>query len=40
MGCGLMALEYFKTIFVIFKEGKIKAGVDTKDQDLSKLETM
>ena len=40
MGCGLMALEYFKTIFVLFKEGKIKAGVDTKDQDLSKLETM
>lgn len=43
VGCALMSIEYFKTIFVLFKEGK--KGIssdknDTKLEDLEKLETM
>ena len=40
IGCGLMAVEYFKTIFVLFRKGKIKEKDDIEMEDLDKLETM
>lgn len=40
VGCALMAVEYFKTIFVLFKESKNEDAGSDEDQDLSKLETM
>ena len=35
-----MAVEYFKTIFVLFRKGKIKEKDDIEMEDLDKLETM
>ena len=43
VGCGLMALEYFKTIFSLFRQGKAGATASKDDiaiEDLDKLETM
>lgn len=42
VGCALMAIEYFKTIFVLFRERNegIAGKEDTAVEDLDKLETM
>lgn len=43
VSCGLMGIEYFKTIFVLWKQGK-SGKIETKDDlsidELDKLETM